>query len=142
MEGYIIGMIYKLYSYDDFKWKGHISFINNMKYTEIKHICDDIYNEVEAHIWSDAPKLNTDEVFRNAIIFHGLSSMSVRVNMGITKETQPQEQICIYKLDGITYPEFAQIYYKISTGIQDKGNINFDATLSEVCPQYFYWRGL
>lgn len=142
MEGYIIDMIYKLYSYNDFKWKGHISFINNMKYTEIKHICDDIYNEVEAHMWSDAMKLdgkNTDEVFRNAVIFHGLSSMSVRVNMGMTEVTQPdQERICIYKLDSMTYPEFVQIYYKL----QGKDNINFDATLSEACPQYFYWGGL
>ena len=141
-----MGMIYKLYSYDDLKWKGHTSFINNMNYTEIKHICDEIYNEVEAHIWSDAMKMdekNTDEVFRNAVIFHGLSSMSVRVNMGMTEVTQPdQERICIYKLDSMTFPEFAQIYHKISTGFRGRGNINFDAPLSEVCPQYFYWRGL
>lgn len=140
-----MGMIYKLYSYDELKWKGHISFINNMKYTEIKHICDEIYNEVEAHIWSDVMKLdkkNTDEVFRNAIIFHGLSSMSVRVNMGMTEVTQPdQEQICIYKLDSMTFPEFAEIYYKMSTGFRSP--VNFDtATLSEACPQYFYWGGL
>ena len=137
-----MGMIYKLYSYDDFKWKGHTSFINNMKYTEIKHICDEIYHEVEAHIWSDLNEKNTDDVFRNAVIFHGLSSMSVRVNMGMTEVTQPdQEQICIYKLDSMAYPEFAQIYYKIRTG--SRSNVNFDtATLSEACPQYFYWGGL
>lgn len=137
-----MSMIYKLYSYDDFKWKGHTSFINNMKYTEIKHICDEIYHEVEAHIWSNTATLNTDEVFRNAVIFYGLSSMSVRVNIGMTEVTQPdQEQICIYKLDSMTYPEFAQIYYKIRTG--SRSTVNFDtATLSEACPQYFYWGGL
>ena len=127
------------YNYENLKCIGHTIFINNMPYSEVKYLFTRIYNEVNAPVLSSGPIDSHDYSLKNAIISYGLSGTSICINKGKIDITQSGfDQICVIKLEDLSYADFQNIYSKI----RSYHTIALDQTLSDACPEYFYWRGL